>query len=140
IVHFAEADSGTTISWVVDINDKRRRPAHRERWAQTVRELTIGDQHLRLTVVKHEGDGLRIEPHVDRVEHGATHRYTELTFEHLWRIPQHRGHRIAATDATLREGRGEPAAAGVGLGPGEAAVHIEQRCPLRTGRGTPIEE
>jgi len=38
-----------------------------------------------------------------------------------------RGHRIAATDATLREGRGELAAAGVGLGPGEAAVHVERR-------------
>ena len=51
-----------------------------------------------------------------------------------------RGHRIAATDATLREGRGELAAAGVGLGPGEAAVHVEERRPPRTGRGAPVEE
>ena len=105
-----------------------------------MRELTVGDQHLRLTVVEHEGDGPSIEPHVERVEHGATHRYTELTLEHLWCIPEHRSHRIAATDAALHEGRGEPAAAGVGLGPGEAPVHVDDRRPLWAGQGAPIEE
>jgi hypothetical protein len=126
ILSFGEgADTAPTISRVIDINDKRPRLAHRERWAQSVRELTVGDQHLRVTVVEQESDGPSIEPHVERVEHGATHRYTD----ELWCIPEQRCHRIAAANAALR----------VGLGPREAPVHVDDRRLLWTGRGAPIE-
>ena len=33
------------------------------------RELAIGDQHLGLGMVEHEGDDRRVEPRVDRVQH-----------------------------------------------------------------------
>ena len=46
-------------------------------------------------------DDRRIKPGVDRVQHGASHRYAVMSFEHRRRIGKHDGHGVAGTDAAF---------------------------------------
>ena len=58
---------------VININDQRFYFYQRERLFDHCRKFAIRKQHLRLTVIKHEGDGLSIKPRVQRIEHRTQH-------------------------------------------------------------------
>ena len=87
---------------IVDIDDQRlRRLEQRQRRLDDGRKLAVGDQHLGLAVVQHEGDGLGIEAGVQRIEHGAGHRHAEMALEHRRRVGQHHRDGVALADAAL---------------------------------------
>ena len=76
-------------------------------------------------VVEHERDRVGVEPRVERVQHRAGHRHAEVRLEHLRRVGEHHGDRVAHADAAPDERRGQPAAARVGLRPGVAARAVD---------------
>jgi hypothetical protein len=103
-------------------------------------ELAVGDQHAGLAVLQHEGDGLGVEPGVQRVEHGAAHRHAEVRLEHGRRVGQHRGHGVADADATPAQGTGQAAATGVGGAPVLAQVAVDDGDAVRVDVRGAFEE
>ena len=61
----------------------------RQRLFDHAGELAVGQQHLGLAVLQHEGDGFGVEPGVQRVEHRAGHRHAEVGLEHRGHVGQH---------------------------------------------------
>ncbi|GBD41461.1 hypothetical protein HRbin39_00843 [bacterium HR39] len=111
-----------------------------QRLADHRRVFGVGDQHLRLAVVQDEGDGARIEPHVQRVEHGAGHGHAEVGLELGRHVGQHGGHRVPRPHPAPLQGRGEPAAALAQLGVGEALRAVHHREVLGIDVGGALEE
>ena len=70
----------------------------RHRLADNARELAIDEQDLGLAMLEDEGDGLGVEPHVERVEHGAGHRHAKMRLDHGRRVRQHGRDRLAGPD------------------------------------------
>ncbi|MOA22937.1 hypothetical protein D3C78_1435350 [compost metagenome] len=50
-------------------------------------------------MVEHEGDGLGVEPGVERIEHRAGHGHAEMRFDHGRRIGQQHGHAVVLANA-----------------------------------------
>ena len=96
-------------------------------------KLTIGQQCLRLAVIQHEGDSLRVESRVQRVQHGTGHRYAEMRFEHRRHIRRHDGDRVADPDATPNQRGSQPAATPINFAPGRFMVPVDDGdpCPGR---------
>ncbi len=92
---------------VLHVNHQQRRVALRsaERLLHDGRELRVHDHHLRLAVVQHEGDGLRIQPGVQRIEHRARHGDAKVRLHHGRRVGQHHGHRVVLANARCAAGR-----------------------------------
>ena len=96
-------------------------------WLHGRREFAVDDQDLGLAVVEPEGDDRRVEPRVERIEHGARHRHAVMAFEHRRRVGEHDRDRVAAPDAALRQRRGEPARARVELAVGAPQRAVDDR-------------
>ena len=117
---------------VRDVDHQRLRAGHqRQRALDRGRELAVGEQHLGFAVVELEGDRFRVEPGVERVQHGARHRHAEVAFVHRRRVRQHRGHRVAGLHAAALQRARQLAAAAVGLGPGLAQRAVDDGDPVR---------
>jgi hypothetical protein len=71
---------------------------------------------------------VRIQPGVQRVEHGARHRDAKVRLHHGRRVGQHHRHRVALAHAGFLQGAGQLAAARVHLAPAapQRAVHHGQ--------------
>ena len=110
---------------VVDVDDEGPAVESGEGGADGRRELAVGDDCLCLAVLQDEGDGARVEAGVDGVDHRAQHRHREGRLPGGGDVGGHDGDGVAAPDPSRGEARGEPAAAAVGLGPGMAAVAVD---------------
>ena len=130
----ANAASSTSI-------DERLWALHqRQRFRDHAGKFRIDQNDLGAAMVELEGDRGRIEPDVQRVEHGAGHRHREMQFVHRGDIRQHRRDRIAMADAAAGEiGRKAPAAL-IGLRPGEAAAFIDRADVIGIDGGAAREE
>ncbi|MNL32144.1 hypothetical protein D3C87_1539760 [compost metagenome] len=73
-------------------------------------------------MAQHEQHAGRIQPGVQRVEHGAQHRHAEMGFNHGGNVGQHDGNGVAALDAGPFQRIGQPLRAFVGLAP--CAPHL----------------
>ncbi|MCY1428692.1 hypothetical protein D9M71_445860 [compost metagenome] len=80
-------------------------------------ELAVGDQHLGLAMLQHEGDGLGIQAHVQGIEHSTGHGYAEMRLEHGRGVGQHHCHGVATANATAGQGAGQAPTALVGFLP-----------------------
>ena len=78
--------------------------------------LGVGQQHLGFAVIQDVGDGVRLEAHVQRVDHRAGRRDAEVGIEHRGHVRQHRRDRVAGAHAMPLERRGEATAARAQLG------------------------
>lgn len=103
-------------------------------------ELTVGDQHLGLAVLQHEGNGLRIQTHIQSIEDRAGHRHTEVRFEHRRDVGQHDRHRIALAYAPPAERTGQASAALIGLLPVAPHSAVDHRWILTVDRGRTLDE
>ena len=110
---------------VVDVDDERGTAHPGEGIRDDRRELAIGEQHLRFAVLQNERDGRRIEPDVDGVEHRAEHRHREARLVDGAHVRREDRHAVAEADAAARERGCEAVAARAGLGPGEAALAVD---------------
>ena len=102
----------------------------RKRFFDRRGKLAVGEQHLRFTMIEHECDCFGIEPRVQRVQHGAAHRHTEMRLIHRGDVGQHRRHRVTHADATLRERRCQPPATGIHLAPTQFLRTVNHRNTL----------
>ena len=110
-----------------EVDHRDAPPEDRQRLLDGRRELGVGEEHLRLRVLENERDRRRIQPVVERVEHGARHRHAEVRFVHRRRVGRHHRDRVAAADAEPAERRRQPARSLVDLGPGVALVAVHDR-------------
>ncbi len=112
---------------VVHVDDQRRFFETRYCLGDDGRKLAVGDQRLGLAVLQAVGDGGGIEADVERIEHRAEHGHGKARLVDGGDVRRHHRDGVPAADSTGRESRGEPAAAGVGFGPAECAVVVDQR-------------
>ena len=82
-------------------------------------------------MVEHEGDGAGIEPGVECIQHGASHRHAKVGLDHFRRVRQHRRNRIANADAVFCQRGGKPATARIRFLPRIAPPAMDNRCSLR---------
>ena len=125
---------------VHDVDHQRRVFQALQRFAHGLRMVAVGDQHLGLAVLQAEADGRAVQPRVDRVEDGAGHRHAVVRFEQRRHVGRHDRHGIARADAGLRQCRGQPPAAPVQLGIGDAPVAVHHRDLARIDLGGALEE
>ena len=103
-------------------------------------ELAVGDQHAGAAVAQHEGDGLGVEPGVQRVQHRAAHRHAERRLVHRRRVRRHDRDGVVLADAAPRQRGGQAAAAGIGLAPGVALGAVHHRGLVRIDIGRALEK
>ena len=127
ILRLADALASARVFGIVHVDHQRFRLEGRERAPDGAREFAVGDQDLGLAVLEHEGDRLRVEARVQRVEDRARHGYAEMALEHFRGIREHRSDRVADADSPTRERGSEPPAARIGLGPRGAARSVNDR-------------
>ena len=140
VVHFAETLAGRR-RVVLDVDHQRARSVEQgERALDRGRELAVGQQHLGLAVLQHEGDRFRIEPGVERVEHRARGRHAEVRFEHRRHVGQHCRDGVAAADAGGAERAGQAPAALEGLAPVAPERTVDQRGAPRIDRRGTLDE
>jgi len=125
---------------IVDVDHQQRVTEHADGGVDHVMEFTVGDQRLGFAVLQHEGDGLGVQAHVEGVEHGTDHRHAEVRLEHLRDVRQHHRHRVALLDAAAGQGRGQAAAARIGLGPVAAYGAVHHRRVVRVHRRRALDE
>ncbi len=125
---------------IVDIDHQQLAPCLRQRSSDGRRKFAVRDQDLRLAMVEHEGNGFGIQAGIQRVEHGTGHGHAEMAFEHFRRVGEHRRNGVALADAIRLQGRGQSPAAGIGLGPGEAARAMNGGNALRIDSSRPLDE
>ena len=46
----------------------------------------IGDQQFAITIFQNIGNGLRLKPRIDCIQHTARHRHTKMRFKHFWGV------------------------------------------------------
>ena len=68
------------------------------------REFPVSKQRLRLTVIEHESNGLRVEPRIQGVQHGTGHWHAEVRLEHRGHIRRHYCYGVAGADAAPHQG------------------------------------
>ncbi len=84
---------------VIDVDNQRLVVQTFEGCADDRRELAIRDKHLRLSMTEDERNRLCIEADIQSVEHCATHRYTEVSFQKRRDVGRHHGDRISLADS-----------------------------------------
>jgi hypothetical protein len=78
---------GIRILGINDIDNQRLRAIdQRQCGLDGLEKLGIGDQHLRFTMLQHEGNRFRIKTGVQCVEHGTGHRHAKMALEHRRRV------------------------------------------------------
>ncbi|MCY1506165.1 hypothetical protein D9M68_404040 [compost metagenome] len=125
---------------IVHVDHQRRMVEHADGGADDVVELAVGDQHLGLAVLQHEGDGLRVQAHVEGVEHRADHRHAEVRLDHLGNVRQHHRHRVATADAASGQRGSQAAAALVGLAPVAADAAVDHGGVVGIDAGGALDE
>ena len=91
-------------------------------------------------VLEHEGDGLRIQPRVEGVEHRAAHRDAEMRLVHGRRIGQQHRHGVADADPAPRQRRREAPRTGVRFLPRVALRAVDHRQAPRIDRCGALDE
>ena len=135
------ADLRTVLAFgIVDVDDQRLGFGDRQRLGDDAMILAVDQQHLGLAMVDDEGDHRRVEAGVERIEHAAGHRHAEMRLVHLGNVGRHDRHRVADSDADLDQRRGETPAACIGLGPGLAALAVDQRDMIGIDAGGALDE
>ena len=112
---------------IVDVHHHGRRIEPGDRLGHHGRELAVDHHHLRAAEIQHEGERLRIQPHVQRVEHRAGHRGGEMHLVGGGDVGRHDCHHVALADAAPGQRVGQLAAAAIGLAPGPAQRAVHQR-------------
>ena len=113
------------------IDHRRRLLDQRQRFFDGGGVFRIAKQHLRFAVIEHEGDGFRVEPRVQGVEHGADHRRSKMQVDQRRNIRQHCRYRISFTNADFSQSRGQLAATHVLFFPGIAFCAVNNRGSIR---------
>ena len=96
---------------IVDVDQDRGHLQSGDGLGDQRRELAVHEQQLALSVLQDERDAVRVQTAIDRVEHGAGQRDSEMSLEHCRRVGRDDRHRVTAADAAADQGRSEAIAA-----------------------------
>ena len=135
VIQIAHLGSGTAEFGVVDINHLRRVVQHANGFVDDVAKLPIGNQHFRLAVLQHEGNGLGIQAGVQGVEYRPQHGDAEMTFQHRRNVWQHGRHGIALADTFVSQRGRQAATTLVGLLPVATQITVNHRRVFRIHAG-----
>src|SRR5262249_30034684 len=91
-------------------------------------------------VLEDVGDLLRLQPRVDRDQHGAGRRHAEVRVEQRRHVRGEEGDAVAATDPVLLEGAREPPCPLRELGPVQSHVTVHDRGTLGEDARTALQE
>ena len=125
---------------VVDIDHRHLAREARNRGARDPGIFRVREKHLGLAMLEHEAHRARVEPRVDHVEHRAQHGHGVERVERGGDVGREHRHRVAAPHAQSCQLRGEPAAAAVELGVGDAPIAVDDRAMLRIGAHGALEK
>jgi hypothetical protein len=108
----------------------------------TAEKFAVNDKYLGFGVIELKGNGLRIEPCVDGVQHCAGHRNAMVGFKHCGCVRQHHRNGIALADPCLDQRICQPLGAFQkrGIADPQRAVNdrdmirVDQSCPLKMGQ------
>ncbi len=125
---------------VVDVDHQRFAFHSLQRLAHQRRELPVGDQHLGLAMLEHEGDSCRIQTGIKCIEHHADHRNSEVRLEERRDVGRQNGDGVPSPDAAHGQCRSEPAATLVGFAPGLAVAAMHDCEALRMDQGGTAQE
>jgi hypothetical protein len=125
---------------IIDIDHEQLLAELSERRRDDAREFAVGDQHLRLAMFQDEGNGLGVEPRVERIQHRADHRHAEMRLEQMRRVRRHHRDGVVLADAAALERAGKPAAARVGLGPATTLCTMDHGELVGMHRGGALDE
>ncbi len=101
------ADLGHARLAVRGLDNERRWPLHQINGLHgDGQELAVHDQDLRLTVVQNVGNGVYVEPDVDRVQHRPTGRHPEMRFGLCGHVGQDCRHHVTGLHTCALKGRG----------------------------------
>ena len=126
---------------VVDIDDEGFRPLHqRQRFRDHAAEFGIDQDDFRAAMVELEGNRRRVEPDVQRVQHGTRHRNGEMHLVHGRDIRQHRRYGVAIADTAAGKPRRKTPAALIGFGPRKTAIFIDRADMIGIDGGAAREE
>jgi hypothetical protein len=129
---------------VADIDHHRLAPVvaleNAQRLADHRREFAVGDQHRALAVVQLPGQERRVQPRVERVEHGIERRHRVVRFHHLRRVGEHGAHRAVAADAQRAKRRSQARAALARLRPGVGTRAVHHRRQVAKDLGAALDK
>ena len=89
---------------------------------------------------EHEGNGLRVEPGIERVEYRADHGRTKMHVHHRRNIRQHCRNGVTFADAAFFQRRRQLAATQILVFPGSALCAMHHRDPMRIDVGRFIQK
>ena len=140
----AEALAGTGELAVADVDDDRGATVLFLQQPQCLlhrrRQLAIGEEHGRLAMVHLPGDKRRIEPRVERVEHGVEGGHGVVRLDHLGRVVKHRAHRRAAADAERLQRRRQSRRTVARFAPAIAARAMHDRLEIAEHLGAALDK
>ena len=134
VLDLAEPVAWALVERVVDLDDQRLSAKLLEGGSDRGGELPVGQQDLGFTVLEDVGDRARVEPRVDRVEHGPDHGDAEVRVERRRHIRQDGRHGIARADAAAGECRGQAPSPQVEVAIHDAPIAVDHRHALRIDR------
>ena len=133
VIHFPQ-QRAAFVQRVVDVDYQWLAFQHDQRAFDHGAEFTVGDQHFCFPMRELESDGFGIKPDIQRVQHSACHRHTEMRLVDRGNIGGHDGDRIARADTTLRQGRGKASASSISICPGAAPGAMNNSDPIGINR------
>ena len=125
---------------VVIVDHQRLFLQQRQRGCDGGRKFAVGDQHLGVAMLQHEGNGRSVQPCVQRIQHRPQHRHAIMGFQHGRGVGQHHRHRVALFDALFGQRRGQAAAAGIEIGIPDALLAMDDGGAVREGAGGAFQE
>ena len=104
------------------------------------RKLGVGDQHRCLAMVHLPGDQIGIESGVQSIEHRVECGYSVMQLDHFGGVVQHHTDRGPPPDTQTLQSRGQPGRAFAHLGPGIAALSVDDGGQIAIHLGTALNK
>ena len=140
VIQIAHLGSGTTEFGVVDVNHLWRVVEHADGFVDDVAKLPVGNQHFRLAVLQHEGDGFGIQAGVQGIEYCPQHGDAKMTLQHGRNVWQHGSNGVALADTFVSQRGRQAATTLVGLLPVAACGTMNHRRVFRVHAGRAGQE
>ena len=125
---------------VVNVDDQGTCFGAGERFCNHRGKLAVGEKNLGFCVLQHERNAGSVEPRIDGIEHGPTHRHAVVCLQHGRHVRRHHRDGVPHTDTPGLQSRCQPATATIHLRVGDLPGTVDTRGPLWIDAGCPGEK
>ena len=91
-------------------------------------------------MVEDEGDCVRIEAGIERIQHGARHRHAEMGVVHGGDVGRHHGDRVVLADPAPLQRARQATGADISVRPGDPPIAMLDRQPIGIDGGGAAEK